>query len=372
MLSSTGFFGAENVVMELLKELKKEGAETFLGILENNSDAHSLIAGEAEKYVDNVRVFPCRGKFDIKSILELRKFIEEHGIDIIHSHKYKTNFYSLLASLPKKTPLISTCHNWLGEDYKMRMYEWLDKKILNKFYRVVAVSDEVKDRILKSGIQDHKVLKIRNGVSIERYSDHDAGKVFRTEFGIDESMIVVGNVGRLDENKGITYLLKAAKLLLEEFSNLLFLIVGEGPSRQELYDESERLGIGDKVIFTGFRNDIPSVLSAIDIFVLPSLIEGLPMILLEAMAAKKPVIATRVGDIPNVIRNNESGLLVGPREVVQLKDAIKYLIENVDHSGLIAEKGLEKVKEEYSSGQMARQYMDVYNDVLQARAQTTG
>lgn len=356
--------------MELLKALRKENIETFLGIFENESNAHLGIAAEARKYISNIKTFPCRGKLDIRSIWHLRKFLDSNNIDIIHSHKYKTNVYSLLASVSRKIPLVSTCHNWLSENYKMKFYEWLDKRILNKFDKVIAVSDDIKDKILKSGISYHKVLKIKNGVCIEKYSDQNRRKIVRAKLGINDDKIIIGNVGRLDRNKGLTYLLRAAKLLLNEFENVVFLIVGEGPSLQELHDETERLGIRKKVIFTGYRNDIPSIFSAIDIFVLPSLIEGLPMVLLEAMASKKPVVATKAGDIPAVITHNESGLLIESGDTEQMKNALTYFLIDRKKLSLIAEKGFEIVKNGYSSERMAKEYIEVYRSLLQKRSRT--
>lgn len=367
LLSSTALFGAENVVMELLKQLRTSKIKTFLGILENTSNAHLIIADKARKYIPDVKIFSCNGKFDIKTILHMRRFLEINNINIIHSHKYKTNFYSLIASAPKKTLHVATCHNWLGENTKMKMYEWLDKRILKKFDRIIAVSEEVKEKLLRASIPPYKVLKIKNGISLERYSTQHEREVVRSELRVGENKIVIGMVGRLDKNKGVSYLLSAAKLIIEEFANVVFLIVGDGASRQELHDETLKLGIGESVIFTGLRNDIPSILSAMDIFVLPSLKEGLPMVLLEAMASKKPVIATRVGDIPNVITHNESGWLVEPGNTKQLRNTMRYLINDRNHLSLVAEKGYQKVKNIYSSKQMAAHYIEVYKDVLSSR-----
>jgi len=356
------------MVIELMRELGKNQTDIYLGILENNTDSHRIIAEKAKRFINNVITFPCIHKFDLKSLFLMRKFIEDNKIDLIHSHKYKTNFYSYLATLPKKTPIVSTCHNWISESCKMKIYEWIDKKILSKFDRVVAVSDEVKNKILDSGIPEYKVLKISNGIAVEDYSGNNERDNIRTDFGIDKDSIVIGNVGRLDDNKGIDNLLKVIKSLTEKHEDILLLIVGDGPSTQKLQENAKVLGIKEKVVFAGFRKDIASILSAIDIFVLPSLIEGLPMVLLEAMASRKPVIATRVGDIPQIIKHKESGLLVQPRDTVQLQDAIEYLIQNRDESSLMAKRGYEKVQHEHSSNQMARQYMEIYCDVFQSRA----
>lgn len=364
LTSSTGFYGAENVVIELLSELKKKGIKVYFGIFENSSNAHFTIAEKVKQYISDVTVFPCNGKVDIRTILLLRRFIDKNDIDIIHSHKYKTNLYSLLASISTKSLLIATCHNWLSDNINMRLYEWLDKKVLKKFDKVIVVSDEVKEKIIKSGLHSSKVLKIGNGISIEKYSTQSEREKIRTEFGISSERIVIGSVGRLDRNKGVIYLLKAAKALLKEYKSICLLIVGDGPSKQDLYDEALELGIGNNVIFTGFRNDISSIFSAFDIFVLPSLKEGLPMVLLEAMASRIPVIATRVGDIPIVIKHKETGLLINTENTIELENAVKLLIKDKNLATLMAEQAFNKVINEYSSESMATNYIKVYKSIL--------
>ena len=165
--------------------------------------------------------------------------------------------------------------------------------------------------LLKSGISK-KISLIENGVNLERFQVNGNGENLRKEFGIDMTHKIIGSVGRLTEEKGHTYFLKAAKKILDLNNNCFFMIIGDGELRKKLEDEAKDLGINKRIIFTGKRTDIPELLSVMDIFVLPSLTEGQPMALLEAMAAKKPVIATTVGDIPKILKNGELGILAPP------------------------------------------------------------
>jgi len=247
LISSTGLFGAENMVIQLLRELGKSKSDVYLGIVENRTESHLIIAEEAKKFIKNVKTFPCIHKFDLKSLFLLKKFIKDNKIDLIHSHKYKTNFYCYLATLPKKIPIVSTCHNWISESFKMKMYEWFDKKILAKFDRVVAVSDEVEHKILESGIPQNRVLKIKNGINVQDYSEIRERENIRTELGIDKDSIVIGNVGRLDDNKGIDNLLKVTKALAGKYEDILLLIVGDGPSGQKFQKNAKALGIEQKL-----------------------------------------------------------------------------------------------------------------------------
>jgi len=364
LISSTGMFGAEKVIMELLIELRAQKIETYFACLENQSKAHLAIIEEANKHTDNVHIFDCSGQFDIRTIWHIRSYLKKNKINIIHSHGYKANFYSLLAATANNIAIITTCHNWLSVNYKMKIYEWIDKKVLSKFNKIIVVSDEIEEKILNADILPAKVIKINNGIGIGKYRGQNKRRDIRAQLGIGEDTVVVGSVGRLDNNKGISQLLMAAKLLLHEFNNIVFLIVGDGPARQKLCDESENMGINDHVIFTGYSNDIPAILSAIDIFVLPSFIEGLPMVLLEAMAAGKPVIATRVGEIPRVLEHGKSGIIVEPGDIMQLKDAVKSLIKDNELLCSLAEYANERVEKEYSSKRMATHYVKEYEGVL--------
>jgi glycosyltransferase involved in cell wall biosynthesis len=203
----------------------------------------------------------------------------------------------------------------LGEDLKMKLYARLDKSLLNRFDKVVAVSDTVKQEILNRNISSTRVLTIPNGIDVDRFNSRKRPDTLKREFGIDHNCRIIGTVGRLSEEKGHSHLLHAAEKVLRTCPDVVFLIVGDGPLREDLQDKALQLAQGGSVnpfLFTGVRNDMEEIYSLMDIFVLPSLTEGLPMVLLEAMAAQKPVVATKVGAVPGVIDDGHSGLLISP------------------------------------------------------------
>lgn len=154
---------------------------------------------------------------------------------------------------------------------------------------------------------------------------------------------------------------------MEQYPKVVLLIVGDGPLRNELQERVEDLGIRDKVIFTGMRSDTPELYSLMEFFILSSITEGLPVALLEAMASKKPVIATEVGAVPKVIQDGHSGLLVEPKDVEGLSKAIIDLLENPDQAAYLALNGYEEVTNEFSSQKMAERYVEVYKEVLRVR-----
>ena len=375
LISSSGFYGADNVLIELSKKLRQTAFSPVIGVFKNIHNPHLEVAEEAKRYNLPLQIFSCNGRLDPRTILLIRRFVEEQKINLIHTHGYKSNFYTLAAALGKKVPMITTCHNWLGDDIKMRLYARLDKFFLNQFDRIIAVSDAVKQEILNHSISPEKVVTIYNGIDIERFNNRVKENNIRREFGIGEDCKVIGTVGRLSEEKGHVYLLKAAEKVLQKYPKVVFLIVGDGPLRKYLEENSSQ--IVDKLysqkacpknpfIFTGVRSDISTIYALMDIFVLPSLTEGLPMVLLEAMASQKPVIATDVGAVPKVFEHGRSGLLIEPGNVNSLAMAIMELLANPQKAQKMAKHARQKVEQEFSSDIMTEKYLDVYQDMLQS------
>lgn len=364
LISSNGLFGAERVVIELSKSLRLiNNCKPIVGVIKNLKNPHTEIAEEAKSNGLMTIVFPCKGKFDIKTISEIRKFMKRVQIDLIHCHGYKSNLYGLLAS-KNILPTLTTNHNWLTWHWKLKIYCFFDSLWIRHFDRIVAVSEEIKRSMLKYKIPKEKIKVIDNGIDIERFNKEILTKNIKREFGINENVKVVGTIGSLKFEKGHTFLLRAAKEILNINKDVKFLFVGDGPLRKILEDETKNLGIEKDIIFTGLRNDIPELLSIMDIFVLPSVKEGLPMVILEAMASKKPVIATKVGGIPKVINNEENGILVEPKDVSALKHSIIDLMNNVSKMHRLAYEGYEKVKRNFSSDAMCKKYYDLYQELM--------
>ena len=362
LISSTGYHGAENMAAELIKQLHNLGVHNHIGVFHNEESTNKEIVNRTTAYIENGILFPCRGKIDIRTAMLLRKYIQENAIDIIHSHKYKTNFYALLANVGAGCRLVSTCHNWLGESLKMHFYAYLDKKVLKQFNAVIGVSNEVFEE-LKKHIDSRKISKIDNGIEILRYYRTEEKRIAKKTLHL-EGKRVVGYVGRLSEKKGVIFLLSAFKNLSEKYEDLNAIIVGDGEAEESLKKYAHSLGISERVIFAGERDDTPLIYSAMDVFVLPSLQEAFPMVILEAMASCVPVVATRVGDIPFIIQDGISGLLIEPKDPDSISRAVEELLSNPAKAELIAKTALKNVQEHYSSLSMAEKYKAIYKNIL--------
>jgi glycosyltransferase involved in cell wall biosynthesis len=239
----------------------------------------------------------------------------------------------------------------------------LDSLWIRFFDRIVAVSDEVKKDMVRYRIPEEKIRVIDNGISLERFDNPVETTKMKTQLGFEEKTRVIGTVGSLVIEKGHIYLLEAARQMLQGVKDLKFLIIGDGPLRKALEEKSEALGIKEDVVFMGQREDVPELLTAMDIFVLPSIKEGLPVVLLEAMAARRPVVATRVGAIPRVIGSKDTGILVEPKDISGLRDVLEGLIEDPKRRNLLARRGFDRVSTEFSSDEMCKHYLELYKEI---------
>ena len=363
LISSAGLFGAERIAIELSKSLKKTyHCEPIIGVIRNVYNPHEEMLEEAKRNNISCAVFQCRSQLDLKLAFSVRKFIEKNRIDIIHCHGYKSNFYGLLGS-KGQVPSVTTNHNWLTAHWKLKTYCILDSLWIRFFDRIVAVSNEVKKDMLRYKIPEDKIKVIDNGIALERFENLVETKKMKNQLGFEEKIRIIGTIGSLGIEKGHIYLLEAARQILDVVKDLKFLMIGDGPLRKPLEEKSERLGIKKHVIFMGHRKDIPELLMAMDIFVLPSIKEGLPVALLEAMAAKRPVIATRVGGIPKVIENKDIGILVEPKDITGLRDAIINLINDPGRMNLLAREGFNRVRMDFSSDEMCKHYLKLYKEI---------
>jgi glycosyltransferase involved in cell wall biosynthesis len=365
LISSGGVFGAENVMLDLSSELVSSGHAVTIGLFNNLLNPNlDLLKVARERKIETV-VFDCRARLDPRTIFQIAAFLKEREIDLIHSHGYKSNIYAVLSNCLNKRKLVSTCHSWVSSGRKMKFYTGLDKMFLKRFDRIIPVSEPVRTALVNAGIRKEKIIKIGNGINLRPSEiERNRPESIRRSLVSDPEGVVIGTVCRLHSAKGITYLLKAARTLLDKGKNCYFIIVGDGPEKGELEREAKELQLEKRVIFTGVRSDIGAVNAAIDIFVLPSLQEGQPIALLEAMVAGKPVIATRVGDVAQMLREGDAGYLVPPADSKSISDAIIHILDYPEEAEKLAARGRKEVLDHHSSAHMAEEYLGVYRQLV--------
>ncbi|HLK48898.1 MAG TPA: glycosyltransferase [Bryobacteraceae bacterium] len=363
LISSEGYYGAEAVVVSLARNSARLGCEVVIGVFGDSRGPHTEIAEQARRVGLAVEVVPVDGRWDWKVIGRLRK-LAESGIDILHAHGYKADFYACLAAWPNRFATISTCHNWPNRRRLMQFYGSLDRLLLRRFGKAVAVSDSVAAVLRRSGLTRQKITTIPNGVDMELFNDAKPALRFQSGW---ECKPIVGFVGRLVECKGGPVFLRAAQMVLQDHPDVLFAVTGDGPLRDAWETLAVRLGIAGKVAFLGARRDMPAIYSSLDMLVLPSLDEATPVCILEAQACGKAVIATRVGGVPSLIVPGITGILVEPNDAHGLAEAIARLLEEPELARRLGENGRLHIAEHYSAEGMAARYLEQYREILAKR-----
>jgi glycosyltransferase involved in cell wall biosynthesis len=362
LISSGGLFGAEQMVMNLARACKALGHDILVGVFRNAQNPHVEIAGVLRPEGIEVRLIPCRGRLDRQAVESIRTAIREYRPDVVHTHGYKADIYGYAAARKMRSPIVATCHNWTESNAAVTAYAWADRCVLGRFDKVVAVSSELGRRLRNGWIG--RVTRITNGVPLDCFAN--AAPTLKHELP-HGNRIVIGMVARMVRAKGISYVLEAARHVLSGIPGALFVFVGDGPDRSAFETEAQQLGVAGSIVFTGARFDMPGVYRSFDLFLLPSLNEGMPMSLLEAMAAGVPVIATAVGGIPEVVAEGRTGLLVKPADAASLGTAIMRLLSDSELRQRLGREGQRVVRATYSAERMAQEYIAVYREVLGRR-----
>ncbi len=360
---SNALFGAERVILDICRLVNEnEFTQTLVTLVDRRARGDLPLKKEAERNHIPVKNVRLKHKYDLSVASKIKKLLIEQNVDILHCHDYKSNLIGLFAARGLNTKVISTVHGYLSIGIKMRLYEMLDRYILRYFDKIVAVSEALA-HFLKGKVEENALLVIPNGINIENFSRETDILKEKKKIGIDERDLVVGTVGRISPEKGHIYLLKAAKEICRKCRNVKFIIVGDGPIKKKLERWVSKNNLSDRVIFTGSIGEIRCVLSVFDIFVLPSKKEAFGLSLLEAMACSKPVIATDVGGINSIIENNKVGVLVKPRNVNLMSDAILGLLSDKNQRLNMGSDAKNYVSRKYSINSMIKDYEKLYKDL---------
>jgi glycosyltransferase involved in cell wall biosynthesis len=364
LVSSEGHFGIENLMVSLAKSLTQYGCRNIVGVFQDSRRPHLEVAEEARRAGLEVEILPCRGRWDSRTVAEIRQLVRKYNVNVLNPHGYKADLYAHAAARRQRVAVVPTVHNWPSKLFTMRVYAAIDRLVLRGSNKVVVVSSRVAQILRRWRVSNDKVVLIDNGVDLRTFSNVSPTLLSRSG---EDNRPIVGFVGRHVADKGGAFLLRAAKTVLETFPRALFVFVGDGEVRNEWEALAVELGIQDSVRFTGVRKDMPGVYASLDVMVLPSLMESMPMCLLEAMASGKPVVATRVGEIPRAVIPEETGLLVKPRDIAGLAGAILRLLKDPSFAQRIGANAQAHVSRHFSAQAMAKSYIEVYEQVLSGK-----
>jgi glycosyltransferase involved in cell wall biosynthesis len=369
VIDSISFGGGERAFAQIIKGIDKERFEIYCACFP---------VGEfVEKIKNYAQIMPLnlRNRYNLFNICKLIKIMKEKNIYVVHTQGGRGDFFGRVAAGLARTPIIISSVAAPVEVYdvnliKRAIYMILDRlseRFVDKF---IVVSDTLIKRLIKAHkAASEKIIKIYNGVELEEYDyDIDIGLAVRKEFNLESNVLLVGAIGRLAWVKGLNYFIQAIKRIEDSSpeigDKIRCLIVGEGNLRKKLEDLAKSLHIEKKIIFTGFRKDIKEILSALDIFVLSSVYEGQPIILLEAMAMAKPIVATDIPGIEETVIDGVSGMLVQPKDHLALAQAIIAFLKDKEKAQKMGLEARRIAEEKFHIEDKIRQHEQLYSDLF--------
>jgi glycosyltransferase involved in cell wall biosynthesis len=309
-------------------------------------------------------------RYDISAVLRALRVAWSLRPDLVQSHGYKADFVALAVRSRLGVPWVAFSHGRTDEGPKMRLYQMLDAVTIRRADRIVAVSEARRVALQARGCASERLVTIHNGVEMPGVKPVDVGEV-RRELGLREDRPTIAVVGRLSPEKGQRDFVDAMALIASIVPPVQALIVGDGPEEGRLRAQVAALGLRAAIRFTGYRPEMDRIYAAIDLLVLPSLSEGLPNVVLEAMAHGQPVVATRVGGVPEVIEDGTSGVLVEPGAARALAGAVVTLLRNPGLRAAMGRAARERVERSFSVGARAKRILAMYGEVLQRRGLAT-
>jgi glycosyltransferase involved in cell wall biosynthesis len=375
-------------VLQLITSLERGGAENHLLALLTHADRQAfevetaVLSGEGElvpifrQAGIAVHLLRARNRFDPLALGRLVRLLREGRFDILHSHLFRADIYAGLAvaRLGERRPLlVSTRHNddrfFLNPFVGLVHYGVSARQDL-----IIAISDHIARFTVSRGVRHpERVRRVYHGLeppvtqALEREGQH-----IRQELGIGPDAFLVGNVGRLALQKGQRHLIAAMPLLLERVPRARAIIAGGGDLEDYLRVLASDMGVAERVHVLGPRRDVPALMHAVDVFVMPSIWEGFGLVLLEAMAAGRPIVASRVATIPEVVADGETGLLVPVGDPLALADALAQLAEDPDRAARMGEAGRERLRRQFSVEKMVGDTELLYRELLDERALGVG
>jgi glycosyltransferase involved in cell wall biosynthesis len=370
VVSVPGVGGAQVYVESVVHGLAGLGYDVTVAC----SDDPAVVA----RYASAAHVYPTRIPYrvdpwaDLRFFVRLLRLMRSGRFDVVQTSAAKASLFGRLAARLAGVPVvIFTAHGFPFHDFMsplprlgLRMLERAMSRWCTDM--VVSVSEIDRRTAVAEGIvPPERIVTIQNGIDLEcAVGDRAAA---RESLGLPPGVAVVGMVGRLAPQKAPDDFLRMAALVAREVPTTTFLVVGDGPLRRDLAQLTTALGLDRQVRFLGFRDDVPRVLAALDVFALTSLWEGLPFTILEAMRAGTPVVATAVNGVPEVVEHGRTGLLAPPRDTTQLAAHILALLKDPGRARAMGEEGRRRLREQFDVDRMVAELSDLYQRLHAAR-----
>lgn len=359
--------GAEQLVLTLMKLLDPAKYEPFLLCLCDGPFA-DLAAGQGFP----ASVIAMKHRLDLSTVEPIRKYIREQNIGLVHTHGVRANLVARLAAAREGIPVITTVHSVLRYDYDLPFKSFLARfltRLTNKHTdRFIAISGAIATEIEQMGVPNDKIVTVHNGLDTSKFSNPREASEVKRELNLDPERRTVTMIARLHPVKGHEYFLRAARQVIDAGCKTQFLVIGEGIERRRIEQQVRELGLTEVVKMPGYCSSIEDIYGVSDILCVPSVMEGLGLVVLEAMYFRVPVVASNTGGIPEIVSHGTDGLLVEPRDDKGLAQAIMSILADSGLAASLVARAQEKVSQ-FTLPHMAQKVEQVYEEVLKNKPQ---
>jgi glycosyltransferase involved in cell wall biosynthesis len=346
--------GGEMKVLELVQRLDKDRYNITVCSVGQGGP----LEAEFRKTVERVEIYDKKFSFDFSLVTKVARLLKEQEIEILQTTLFYADIIGAYASYLVKVPVVVSWEPVTGP-FAFRHY-WSYKLAMQKIDCVVAVSEDIRQRVIQERkLAPEKVMTIHYGVDLEKFAPEDQA-LTRADIGVSGDHLVLGTVARFDYPKGHKFLINAAPGIVREFPNVRFVFVGDGPLRNDVERQINQLGLNDYFVLLGFRRDVKQILGLFDLFILPSLSEGLPNAVLEAMACSNPVVATAVNGVVEVVKDGETGYLVPPKNPYDIARAVIRILKSPATMKEMGTRGRERVAHHFSVEQQISKFEQLY------------
>jgi glycosyltransferase involved in cell wall biosynthesis len=323
-----------------------------------------VLRAKAERAGAPLISIPDRGAWDWRVFTETLRACKRERVTVWHGHDYKTNALGLLLKRFHRMRLVTTVHGWVHHTARTPLYYRIDKFCLPRYEKVICVSDDLYTACRKAGVREKNCVLLENGIDGTEYSRARTTAEAKAALGLPESGFVIGGVGRLAAEKGFDVLIRALSQLVARNIDAHLVLVGDGGERAALEARARELGVSARVRFAGWQPDVRPYFEALDVFALSSHREGLPNVLLEAMALEVPVVSTRVNGVPRLIEDGANGALVSAGDADGLTRALAALLTSADLRERFRAAGRHTVETKFSFAARMKRLAELYDALL--------
>jgi glycosyltransferase involved in cell wall biosynthesis len=353
-------------LFQLIELSKGTGAQFVVGMFLLPSYATTPSIEECKRRGFQIEILTQRARYDPGLIVQAWWVLRKHRVELLQSHGYKPALLAWCLKSLTGIPWVAFVHGYTSENWRIALYNRLDSWLLRRADRVVVVSESTGRLVEKAGVSRKIIRVIPTAIDADGHSVESSGADFRARCGSAPHDLLIGVLGRLSPEKGQKVFLEAFPHVVQAVPTARAVVVGDGQEMAVLKQLVRTQGLEDRVTFTGYESNTAPIYTAVDLVVIPSLSEGLPNVLLEAMVHQKPVVATKVGGIPEVLQHTLSKFLVPPGDTRAMAAAIVEVLRDPNLRRELGEAGARRVRD-FSSSRRTDQILELYQELLGTR-----